>query len=325
MKLFLESCGHRLPNRMVTNEDFTHRVDTSDEWIRQRTGIETRYLASDVILDPKEQVTQPETLYQLTKQAAETCLDGAEELRSKIGIVIVATTSSEERMPALAPLLQAPLGLPTDVLCFDLNAACTGFVYALQMARGYLLENPDRAALVIGAEKLSTLLDFDDRSTCILFGDGAAATLWTLGEGPAEVFLSGTESNMEILHADAKAPLTMEGRQVFRFAVTTLPELIRKLVEKTGVKADLHFLHQANARIIQAVAKALDEPLDRFPMNLQHYGNTSAASLPLLLSDLWETGELDRERFANENYTFAGFGAGLSYGGLMTKGIQLCG
>lgn len=321
MKLFLESCGHRLPKRLVTNNDFTYRVETSDEWIKQRTGIETRYLASDVVLDPNEEIPQPETLLQLAEEAGKSCLAGAEELRSKVGIVIVATTSSEEKMPALAPLLQAPLGLENDVLCFDLNAACTGFVYALQMARGYLVENPDRAALVIGAEKLSTLLDFDDRSTCILFGDGAAATLWTIGEGPAEVFISGTQSNGEILHASANEPLTMEGRQVFRFAVKTLPDLLKKLSEKAGVKADLHFLHQANARIIQAVAKALDEPLERFPMNLQHYGNTSAASLPLLLSELWESGDLDPERYASENYTFAGFGAGLSHGGLMTKGI----
>lgn len=321
MKLYLESCGHRLPKRCVTNEEFTHRIETSDEWIRQRTGIETRYLASDVVLDPEEQYFQPESLFELTKRAAETCMSGAEELRSKVGIVIVATTSSEERMPALAPLLQAPLGLESDVLCFDLNAACTGFVYALQMARGYLVENPERAALVIGAEKLSNLLDFDDRGTCILFGDGAAATLWTLGEGEPEVFISGTDSNVDFLHASQTDPLTMEGRQVFRFAVQTLPELLKNLSAKAGVKADLHFLHQANARIIQAVAKALDESIERFPMNLQHYGNTSAASLPLLLSDLWETGELDRERFASESYTFAGFGAGLSYGGLMTKGL----
>ncbi len=309
MKLSLCSCGHAIPDQCIHNDYFTTFLDTSDQWIRERSGIVTRYHAGD------------ETLVDLAIEAGNNCLHAIPpHVRDQIKVVIVASVNPERAVPSIASSLQGPLGLSEDVMTFDMNTGCSGLVYAIEIAGKLLAGMAEGSyALTIGAETLSRMTDFTDRSTCVLFGDAAAASLWTLMPGERDYFSSFTRSDDHVLFTDERGKVHMEGKNVFRFAVTSIPKLIRKATDLASIELsdiDLFLTHQANSRIIESIARDLKVPIERFPMNLEHYGNTSAASIGLLMSELWEKGALDGEK----TLCLSGFGAGLTAGSLLLKG-----
>lgn len=312
--LSLVSCGKALPARSVDNHEYSAYLDTSDEWIRERTGIISRFRA------------ESETTYELGLQAAENCLSARTDIdRSKVAVVIFSTLTPQQSVPYLASSLQDDLGLSEHHLSFDINAACSAYVYAIEMARHLLQSRPQGStALIVASEVLSEILDFRDRSSCILFGDGAAASLWTLGAEETEdsaFFHAKTMSRKEVLSCDQGEKLSMDGKAIYRFAATEMPLLIREtldLARLTVDDVDLFLLHQANQRILEVIGSRLSIPPERLPSNIASYGNTSAVSIGLLLTELWQEGALDHK----QTLCLAGFGAGLSLGALILKGHQ---
>lgn len=306
--------GSYVPEQIWDNDRLAQMVDTSDAWIRERTGVARRHIAA-----PEE------TTACMAAQAAARALDDAQMKAEEIELIIVATISGGEIMPGIACQVQQALGAG-NALCFDLNAACTGFLIALNTAQAYLAEGLCQTALVIGAERLSDLVDWTDRSTCILFGDGAGAVVLQPGEsgyvqaahslgakGGALTCSSRNQRRFEAAQTLEQTYIRMDGQEVFKFAVSHVPEVIREVQEKAQRTPDeirYYLLHQANARIVQSVAKRLGEPIEKFPMNMEEYGNTSSASIPLLLDELNRQGKLQR----GDRLVLAGFGGGLTYG-----------
>jgi len=293
--------GSSVPVKIMTNTEMSTIVDTSDEWIVSRTGIRTRHYAQD------------ETVISLAGAAARRALEAASTAgidRSDIALVICATLSAERRCPACACLLQRDLGLPENILAFDLNAACSGFIYALITAESLL--RPGQHALVIGSETLTTLTDFTDRSSCVLFGDGAGAVVVTPSDEPFSWVTSVTGDDAPLA---VEKYIKMDGNAVFQFAVPTLVRSIREVCAKAAIEldqVDLLICHQANERIIRSAAKRLGLPLERFFMNLANYGNTSAASIPLALDEAVRAGMLQK----GSRVVLAGFGGGLTSGAI---------
>ena len=309
--LQLLGTGRCLPSRRVTNEDFTRTLDTSDAWITERTGIRQRYFCAE-----------GETAVSLAVGAARQALEAADVQPGQVGLCIAATFTADRRTPALACEVQAALGLPQTALCLDINAACTGFVAALETARCLLLggQLAGPYALVLGAEKISSLLDFSDRSTCVLFGDGAGAAVVRLDPQAPWAAVFGTRGDGKVLHGGGPEDpyLAMDGRAVFRFAVETVPVCIRAVLDKAGLTLDAvdHLvLHQANSRIIHSIAKKLEQAPARFYENMQRYGNTSAASIPIALDEMRRAGQL----CPGQTVLCAGFGAGLTWGGVLLR------
>lgn len=303
--------GRNVPGRLVTNDDFSRTLDTSDEWISTRTGIRQRYFC-----------TEEETAGLLAVRAAKAALENAGADASDVGVCLVATFTPGRNTPSLACQVQKELGLPETALCFDVNAACTGFVTALETARCLLLggQLAGPCALVIGAEKLSGILDFSDRNTCVLFGDGAGAALVKLDANAPWAAVFGTRGDEAILHGGGKEDpyLAMDGRAVFRFAVETVPRCVSAVLKKAGLSpesVDHIVCHQANHRIIQSVAKKLGQDPGKFYENMQRYGNTSAASIPMALD------EMRRQEIIRPGQTVlcTGFGAGLTWGGALMR------
>ena len=315
--------GSHAPAKVVTNDDLSKLVDTSDEWIHTRTGIRERRLAGD-----------GETTTALATAAARAALADAGLRPEDIDLLVVATMTPDLPMPAAAALVQTELGVPSHAACFDINAACTGFVYALDTAWALLASGRHRHALVIGAEKMSSVLDWSDRTTCVLFGDGAGAVV--LGPAPADSpasglvsakvgALPGTADLLHIpgggstpLHTDAKRCLVMKGKEVFKLAVRAMDEVARDLLTAEGVApADLALVvpHQANLRIIHAISEYLELPRERFFVNVDRYGNTSAASIPLALDEARRAGLLRR----GDLVLLVAVGAGLTYGGALVR------
>ncbi len=312
--------GKALPERVVTNDDLARMVETSDDWIRSRTGIQERRMA----VSPKESTLT------LAIQAAREALRVADVPANNIDTVICATTSPEYLCPATACLVQNALGA-SQAGAFDLNAACSGFVYALSMARGLVLTGDADYVLVVGAETLTRFLDWTDRNTCILFGDGAGAVLVAASHEPGGILscvLGSDGSGADLLMVpgggSAHPPtmetvasrmhmLKMDGKAVFRFAVQAMAEGTRDAVARAGLDladVDLVIPHQANTRIIQAsVVKQLRIPEEKVFTNLERYGNTSAASIPIALCEAIEAGRVR----PGQNLVFAGFGAGLTW------------
>jgi 3-oxoacyl-[acyl-carrier-protein] synthase-3 len=310
-----------LPERIVSNHDLARMVETSDEWIRSRTGIQERRLA----VSPKESTLT------LAVQAAREALKVADVPPSALDMVICATTSPEYLCPATACLVQDALGAP-KAGAFDLNAACSGFVYALSMARSLVLTGDADYVLVVGAETLTRFLDWTDRNTCILFGDGAGAVLVAASHEPGGILScvlgsDGSGGDLLIVPAGGSAhPPTMEtvasrmhvlkmdGKAVFRFAVQAMADGTREAVARAGLslaEVDLVIPHQANTRIIQSsVVKQLKIPEQKVFVNLEKYGNTSAASIPIALCEAIAAGRVR----PGQNLVFAGFGAGLTWG-----------
>ena len=283
--------GSWAPPKVWDNNDLARLVDTSDEWIRERTGVVQRHIAEE----NEDTVT-------MASRAAQRALEDADIKAEEIDLIIVATISPTELMPCVACGVQEKLGAE-KATCFDLNGACTGSLLALNTAQAYLSQGIYQTALVIGAEKLSALTDWTDRGTCILFGDGAGAVVLKAEEsgryaqvtqsiGKKGGALTLRSRNQIQYETDPKAKETyiqMNGKEVFTFAVSKVPEAVKNLLSREKVPCEdirYYLLHQANRRIVEAVAKRMDQPIEKFPMNLDEYGNTSSASIPILLDEM---------------------------------------
>ncbi len=310
--------GKYVPPRVLTNDDLARMVDTSDEWIRARTGITERHIAGD-----------GETTASMSIKAAQQALEVAGLEPSQLSLIIVATATPDYIFPATACLVQDALGA-THAGAFDLAAGCTGFVYGLNVAADLVSAGAYENVLVVGAETLSRITDWNDRATCVLFSDGAGAVilqangadggvLSTLlgsdGSGGDLLNLPGGGSQNPASHrtvAEGLHHIKMRGREVFRFAVRTMPAATRQVLEQAGLEvSDLNLLipHQANQRIIQSSAKALGLPPEAVFSNVEWYGNTSAASIPIALCEAVEQGRIQRD----DLLVCVGFGAGLTW------------
>ncbi len=310
MGLEVMGTGRCLPSRCVSNQEMSGMVDTSDAWITSRTGIRQRYFCA-----------QGETNALLAATAARKAMEKAGVGPANIGLCIVATFTPDRATPSLACEVQAALGLAQTVPCFDVNAACTGFLVAMETARCFLLGGnaSGLCALVIGSEKLSRIIDFSDRSTCVLFGDGAGAAVMRLAPVRPYAACFGARGDASILYAGGGDPFVhMDGQEVFRFAVDIIPKCIDAVLHKAGLAlADIHHVvcHQANSRIIGHVVKKLGENPEKFYENMQRYGNTSAASIPIALDEMLEQGRI----LPGQNVLCVGFGAGLTWGGTLLR------
>lgn len=311
----IRSTGYVLPEKIITNDDMSSIVDTSDEWIYSRTGIHSRRF-----------VGEEQSAVSMATEAARKALLSSGISKEEIGVVLVATLSGDYATPSVACMVQQSLDLPKDIPVMDVNAACSGFCYALETARALLLAANDKQrpyGLIIGTEELSKLLDMTDRNTCVLFGDGAGAVVIEAGEGDASDYASvlGADGGDAILCPGVgreDAHIKMNGKEVFRFAVKILPSCIRKLQEKTGTREediDWFVCHQANARIIDHVVRSLKADDAKFFRNMEHLGNTSGASIPLAL------GEMDEKHLLSpgQRLMLIGFGSGLTWGGILLK------
>jgi 3-oxoacyl-[acyl-carrier-protein] synthase-3 len=310
--------GMAVPERVLTNDHLATMVDTSDEWIRQRTGITERHIAA-----------QGETTFTLGLQAARVALEVADLDPIRLDLIIVATVTPDHAFPATACLLQDALGAE-KAAAFDLSAGCSGFVYGLSLAADLLRAESYEYVLVVGAETLSRIVDWTDRNTCVLFGDGAGAVILRVSDAPGGVLSSalgadGSGAEVLILPAGGSAhpasietvaarqhTLQMEGRQVFRFATRAMPEASRLALDRANLAVEdvsLFVPHQANDRILQAAARGLGVPEERLFSNLARYGNTSSASIPIALCEAIEQGLVKRD----DVIVCVGFGAGLTW------------
>ncbi len=318
--------GYQVPAKVITNKDLEQIVDTTDEWIRSRTGIEERHVAAD----PKE------TTATLAIAAARKALEVADVHPSKIDLIICSTSSPEHIFPATASLVQDAIGA-TNAGAFDLSAACSGFVYALSMARGHILAGDAEYVLVLGAETLSRIVDWTDRNTCVLFGDGAGAVLVAASNVPGgimavELGSDGSGANSLTVPAGGSAApasletvssgshyIKMDGKAVFRFATRVMAQATTRVLQRSGLTTndvDLIVPHQANIRIIQnSVLTQLKIPQDKVWINLQRYGNTSTASIPIALCEAIEAGKVQ----PGNNLVFVGFGGGLTWAACTVK------
>lgn len=305
--------GHYVPAFTVSNDDLSLFLDTNHEWIHSRTGIVNRHIA------------KAETNYEMASKAAERALAQAGFKGEDLDLIVLATFSGEYATPSMACLVQKALGAKR-AMCFDLSAACSGFVYALDVADQFIKNGKFQNALVIGSEKLSQILDWEDRGTCVLFGDGAGAALLastskegiratlnrSIGEDYESLYAMNPINKTPYYEGSDEHVLKMNGQEVFQFACTRVPEVLLDLADQLKMpldEVDLFVLHQANERIINKIAKRLKLPIDRFYMNMNEYGNTSAASIPIALSELQEDKQLKGKKVM-----VAGFGAGLTYG-----------
>ncbi|MDW8322101.1 MAG: beta-ketoacyl-ACP synthase III [Armatimonadota bacterium] len=316
--------GVGIPDKVLTNHDLERRIDTTDEWIVTRTGIRERRIA------PPSVATSD-----LAAQAARHALQSAGKHAEEVDLIVVATATPDMPWPATACLVQAKIGA-ARAAAFDLNAVCSGFVYALWIAAQAVETGAYRCVLVIGADILSRQVNWDDRATCVLFGDGAGAVVLTPVEEPYGV-LSGVMgadgTGAPLLHVPAggtREPLSpeaiarkrhtvhMRGREVFKFAVTIMGEVSVQALEKAGIspeQVNLFIPHQANIRIIQAAAERLNLPMERVFVNVDRYGNTSAASIPIAIYEAWAQGRLKKGDVA----VVVGFGAGLTWGACVLR------
>lgn len=308
----IRGTGRCVPEKTVTNEDLARIVDTNDEWITTRTGIRTRRHCTT------------ETHTDLCVKAAGDALARAGVRPEEIGACIVATVSPDTLVPSAACRLQAALGLPGDILCFDLNAACTGFLFALHTMECLLNSSPRKYGLVVGAEALSRLINWEDRGTCILFGDGAGAAVVECREGwpaaPAVLGCRGDDALLRVAGPGTGEPplIHMDGTKVFKFAVETVPQCMDQVLQKAGLTAedvDFFIFHQANARIIDLVRRRHGIPEEKLYVNVDEYGNTSAASIPMALSEMQQKGLIR----LGQRALIVGFGGGLTWGGALVE------
>lgn len=311
--------GSGLPEHIVTNDYLSTVVDTSDEWIRERTGIRER------------RISKGETTSDLASKAAKQALESAGMSSDQIELILVATFTADSHMPSTACLVQQEIKA-TNAVCFDISAACTGFVYALSCAYAYIHAGMYKNALVIGAETISKTVDWTDRGTCVLFGDGAGAVVVQADESGKMTFVQGSDgskgraltyygksmNNLLTSSNDNNSYISMNGQEVFKFAVKKVPECMEELFVKTNVDIDevkYFCLHQANKRIIHSVAKRLKQPEEKFPINLDKYGNTSAASIPILLDELYKDNRIQK----GDKFVISGFGGGLTWGAALIE------
>lgn len=318
----ISQVAHYAPEQVIYNDDLATIMDTSDEWIASRTGIRKRHIA-------KDQQTSD-----LATEVAHRLLEKGQITADEIDFIIVATITPDSQMPSTATRVQAAIGAQ-KAFAFDLSAACSGFVFALSTAEKMLASGPYQKALVIGAEVLSKTVDWSDRTTAVLFGDGAGGVLLVRDESP--YFLA------ESLHSDGlrgqsltsgsiglHSPfsdqqedypfLKMDGRAIFEFAIRDVTKSISKLISDQGMQSediDFYLMHQANYRILDKMAQKLGVSIEKFPANMMEYGNTSAASIPILLSECVEVGSIRLD--SSQTILMSGFGGGLTWGSLLIK------
>ena len=312
--------GKYLPSKVLTNADLERMVETSDTWIVERTGIRERRIAAD-----------DETTASMGAHAARMALDTAGLTADQIDLVVCATLSPDGMFPASASLIQDEIGA-RNAGAFDVNAACNGFVVALATATQFINSGMYERVLVVGAEAISRIIDWTDRSTCILFGDGAGAIVLEQAEsgGPSAFILKSDGSGADMLYArgPASAPasflksesycIVMDGKEVFRFAVRAMEDVSRQAIAQAGLtNDDIAYLlpHQANQRIMTAYAKALGFGPERLLSNVDKYGNTSSASIPLALCEAWEEGRLH----PGDKLVITAIGGGLSWGACVAE------
>ena len=299
--------GSAVPSRVLDNAELSTFLDTSDEWIRTRTGIRSRHIAQE-----------GQTASALAAQAAKKAIADAGIAAEQIEAIIVATSTPDYIFPSTANLVQQEIGAERAA-CFDLSAACTGFLYAMSVADAYIKAGMYKKVLVIGAEVMSQVVDWKDRSVCVLFGDGAGAVV--LGEdssGKSIFRLHCDSGSAQALTLGKENAVHMNGREIFSFAVRKVPESVKEVLEESETAKEqvkYFIIHQANARMIESIAKRLDVPVEKFPMNLETHGNTSAASIPVLLDELNRQNRL----IPGDVLILSGFGGGLSWGSALLE------
>ena len=308
----IKGTGRFVPAKAITNEYLSTIVDTSDEWITSRTGIKTRFHCTT------------ETHTDMCVGAARQALENAGIKPEEIGACVVATFSADYLSPSAGCMLQRELGLPHDTVCFDLNAACSGFLFALHTMECLLAAAPRKYGLVLGAEMLSRFINWEDRGTCVLFGDGAGAVVVEWKENyPSIHALLGCHGDPEMLGVTGAekaepARIFMHGQPTFKFAVQAVPYCIDQVLERSGKTmddVDFFVFHQANARIIDLAVRKYHIPPEKYYKNIQKYGNTSAASIPLVISELHDLGKVG----PGSRILVVGFGGGLTWGGALIE------
>jgi 3-oxoacyl-[acyl-carrier-protein] synthase-3 len=322
IRAVIRSTGSYLPDRIVTNADMEKIVDTTDEWIVQRTGIKQRHFAAD-----------GQTTADMAIAAAQRALEASNLKPEDIDGVIVATTTPDQTFPSVAVKVQAALGLPMGGMAFDVQAVCTGFVYAMTVANNFIQLGQMKRIIVVGAEKMSSIVDWKDRTTCVIFADGAGAVVLEASEGQGNFGDSGILSTH--LHADGQqrgilytnggpsstgtaGHIVMHGREVFKFAVNHMAHIVEEVLTANAItsdKIDWLIPHQANIRIIAATAEKLDMSMDQVVLTVQDHGNTSAASIPLALDKAVRDGRIKR----GQVLLFEALGGGLTWGAALAR------
>lgn len=310
--------GSALPDRVLTNADLEKKIDTTDEWIMQRVGIRERRIVQGT----------EETTMTLALRAAKQAIEAAGITADALDLIIVGTATGDCLFPSVACLVQAELGCSHACPAFDLNAACSGFVYGLDVANQYIRAGGAQHVLVIGADALSQLVDWEDRSTCVLFGDGAGAVVLGASDQPGILHSKIHASGKSAAHLLAKSPIwqsagapiqmTMNGKEVFKLAVHKLEEIVDQTLSEAGMnQSDIDWLipHQANMRIIQATAKRLSLPMSQVILTIERHGNTSAASVPIALDYGVRSGQIKR----GQTLMLEAFGAGFAWGASIVR------
>lgn len=323
MGLNIIGAGMYVPETIADNEDFSKIVDTSDEWITTRTGIKTRH------------INNGELTFQMGAKAAADAVKDAGIDVNEIDMVLATTVTADCLTPSLACMVAKEIGIE-DAVCMDLNAACAGYVFALDVAKKYIDSGEFKKILIVSAEIVTRMVDYTDRGTCVLFGDGAAATIVTAGEGIYASCLKSAPQGADKIFTKLPEPqnpfktqkadwgdekmnaapdgyMQMMGNDVYKFAIQAMPEAVELAAQKAGVSpADLDCIipHQANIRIVQTAIKRLKLPMDKFYVNIQRYGNISSACIPLAITELKQAGKLNK----GDKICVVGFGAGLTYG-----------
>lgn len=311
--------GSYVPDTVVTNQDLMKFLDTDDAWIRERTGICERRVSKDM------------GTCGLAIEAAKRAIDDAGIDPKEIDLIVLATSSGDRAFPAAAMDVQAAIGA-VNAVGFDITAACSGFIFGLHIAHSFFAAGIYKTALIIGAETLSKVVDWTDRGTCILFGDGAGATVVRASETGIIRTLMGSDGTKGwTLECQARnlgncvngikpelGFMKMDGKEVFKFAVRKVPEMVAQILEDAQMDPEeikYFVLHQANFRILEAASRRLKVPMDRIPVNIDRYGNTSAASVPILLDELKRDGKLER----GDKLVLAGFGSGMTWGATLLE------
>lgn len=306
--------GSYVPEQIVTNDDLAKIVETSDEWIRSRTGIRERRIAVK------------EGTAGMAAKAASQALAMAGVKAEELDLIILGTSTPDNHFPSAACEVQAMIGA-SNAAAFDISAACSGFIFALNTMDAFIKSGIYKKGLVIGADLLSKLVDWQDRNTCVLFGDGAGAAVVQADETGVLAGMMASDGNRrQVLTCQCRSTgnflteeqaqmgfMHMDGQEVFKFAVKTVPESVMQVLNEHGTAIDevtYFVLHQANERIIQSVSKRLKQPIEKFPLNMDRYGNTSGASIPILLDEMNRQGKIK----PGDKLVLAGFGAGLTWG-----------
>lgn len=324
--IIIAGTGSYVPEKVLSNDDLAKFLETSDEWIFERSGIRRRHIAR-----------KDETTSDMALAAARNALDNAKISASEIDLVVLTTANPDMMFPSTACLLQAKLGIRNNIPCFDLAAACSGFVYGVEVATRMMQSGLYKNTLVVSSEKMSTIVDWEDRSTCVLFGDGAGAVVLSASDEENSGIIGtvlgadGSDTAMLCLPAGGSLMPTsaetvakklhfvkMDGKEVFKHAVKIMQEKALEVLDLCRVSADqisLLIPHQANTRIIQSVAKRLNIPEEKVYVNIENYANTSSASIPIALDEASRTGRIKKGDYV----LFVAFGAGLTWGATLVR------